>query len=151
MSQEEVWERRKRKLGKDSVTLFCHQPPSFHLELQTILVSKDKWPHFTLSRTIHRNWLRDFWFTAVVKDGAFGMNGVECDTLLRISGEFKIHVTGPGQSGSVVGRRTENLKVTSSIPGQGMCLGCGFSPQFGCIEKLADASLPLFLSHFPSL
>lgn len=88
--------------GKDPVALFCPQSHSFHLELQTILVSKDKWPHSTLSRTTHHNWLRGFWFTAVVKDGTRGMNGAECGNLPQISAELKMYVTGPGQSGSVV-------------------------------------------------
>lgn len=50
--------------GKDDpVTLFCHQPHSFHVALQTVLVSKGKWPHPPLSSAFP-NWL---W--AAVKNG----------------------------------------------------------------------------------
>ena len=45
-----------------------------------------------------------------------------------------------------------NPKVTSSIPGQGPCLGCGLGPQLGvCGRQPIDISLPLFLSPFLSL
>ena len=43
-------------------------------------------------------------------------------------------------------------KVTGLIPDQGMCLGCGFSPDWGAYEtQPINVSLPLYLPHFPSL
>ena len=44
-----------------------------------------------------------------------------------------------------------NRRVTSSIPGWGMCLGCGQRPQWGSCERQPhiDVSLPLFLPPFP--
>ena len=44
-------------------------------------------------------------------------------------------------------------RVTSSIPSQGTCLGCGPGPQCGAHERQShiDVSLPLFLPSFPSL
>ena len=42
----------------------------------------------------------------------------------------------------------ENQRVTSSIPSQGTCLGCGPDPQLGVCERQPhiDVSLPLTLS-----
>ena len=53
------------------------------------------------------------------------------------------------------GYRSEKRYVTSSIPGQGACLGCGFSLSWGPYDRqLIDVShigisLPLFLPPFP--
>ena len=46
-----------------------------------------------------------------------------------------------------------NQRVTSSIPSQGMCLGCGLGPLWGAHERQphTDVSLPLLLSPYPSL
>ena len=46
-----------------------------------------------------------------------------------------------------------NQRVTSWIPSQGTCLGCGLGPQWGVLEKQPhiDISLPLFLPPFSSL
>ena len=46
-----------------------------------------------------------------------------------------------------------NQRVTSLIPSQGTCLGCGPSPQQGVHKSQPhiDVSLPLFLLPFPSL
>ena len=41
--------------------------------------------------------------------------------------------------------RPINQKVTGSIPGQGTCLGCGFSPQSGCIQEATDCYFCLTL------
>ena len=38
----------------------------------------------------------------------------------------------------LVGCRPAKQKVAGSVPGQGTCLGCGFSPQLGCILEAAD-------------
>ena len=59
-----------------------------------------------------------------------------------------------------VGCHPAKQKVTSSIPSQSMCLGCGFVPGQDAYERqpidvsfshLFDVSLPLFLTLFPSL
>ena len=60
---------------------------------------------------------------------------------------------------SLVGCHPEKGKVAGLIPGQGTCLGCGFSPLLGVPTRsnrsmfLAhiDVSLPLILPPFPSL
>ena len=46
-----------------------------------------------------------------------------------------------------------NQRVSSLIPSQGTCLGCGPGPQCRVGERQphTDVSLPLFLSPFPSL
>ena len=46
-----------------------------------------------------------------------------------------------------------NHRVTSSIPSQDTCLGCGPGPQWGVRKRQLhiDISLPLFLLPFPSL
>ena len=46
-----------------------------------------------------------------------------------------------------------NQRVTSSVPSQGTCLGCGPGPQLGSHKKQShiDVSLPLFLLPFPLL
>ena len=56
----------------------------------------------------------------------------------------------------LVGHHPTKWKVASSIPGQGKCLGCGFSPQSGHIREAANkcfsyisVSLALFLPPFP--
>lgn len=49
--------REEEAGGKDRVLLFCHWLHSFHLEFQTILVSKGKCPHPVLSRTFPHDWL----------------------------------------------------------------------------------------------
>ena len=45
-----------------------------------------------------------------------------------------------------------NQTVTSLIPSQGTCLGCGPGPQWGVHKRQPhiDVSLPLFLPLFPS-
>ena len=47
----------------------------------------------------------------------------------------------------------ENQRVTSSIPSQGTCLGCGPGPQYGACERQPhiDVSLTLFCPPFLSL
>ena len=50
--------------------------------------------------------------------------------------------------------RSVNQKVMGLIPGQDTCLGCGFSPQLGCMQKAADQCFSLtsmFLSLSVSL
>ena len=50
----------------------------------------------------------------------------------------------------LVGHRLKKRSVAGLIPGQGTCLGCGFSPDQGASERQPiDVSLPLFLP--PSL
>ena len=48
-----------------------------------------------------------------------------------------------------VGPHSPRQKVTNSIPGHSICLGCGFSPQWRCIPEAIDVSLLLFLPPFP--
>ena len=51
-----------------------------------------------------------------------------------------------------VGHHPTNQKVTSLIPTEDTCLGCGPGPQLGaCERQLIDVSLPLFLLPFPPL
>ena len=58
----------------------------------------------------------------------------------------------PGQLDHLVGHHPANREVTSSIPGQGTCLGCRPGPWLGACEKQPmDVSLALFLPPFPSL
>ena len=49
--------------------------------------------------------------------------------------------------------QSANWKVTSSIPCQGTCQGCGPGPQLGACERQLhiDVSLLLFLPPFTSL
>ena len=44
-----------------------------------------------------------------------------------------------------------NQRVTSLIPSQGICLGCGRAPSRGVLERQphTNVSLPLFLPPFP--
>ena len=58
-------------------------------------------------------------------------------------------LTGVAQ---LVGHRPKKPKVTSLIPSEGTCLGCGPVPGLGaCDRQLIDVSLPFFLLPFPSL
>ena len=45
-----------------------------------------------------------------------------------------------------VERQPANQRVTSSIPNQGTCLGCGPGPQLGVLKRQPhiDVSLPLY-------
>ena len=38
----------------------------------------------------------------------------------------------------LIGHHLTKQKVAGSIPGQGTCLGCEFSPQSGCIQEATD-------------
>ena len=66
--------------------------------------------------------------------------------------------SSPGWCGSVVECQAANQRVTGSIPSQGACLGCRFSPWLGCIQEatywcfslismLLSLPLPLSLSQ----
>ena len=54
----------------------------------------------------------------------------------------------------LVGRRTANREVESSITSQVTCLSCWLGPQSGCIQEATNQSIKVSLSHqcfFPSL
>ena len=58
-------------------------------------------------------------------------------------------LTGVAQ---LVGHHLRKQKAASLIPGQGTCLGCGFSPWVGSIQQASDQCFSLtlmFLSLFP--
>ena len=59
---------------------------------------------------------------------------------------YKMSRFCPDRCGSLAWASFHKAKVTSSIPGSGTCLGCGFSPQLE--TRLHTRSNPLmFLSH----
>ena len=43
----------------------------------------------------------------------------------------------------LVGHCPENRKVTSLIPSQGTCLGCGFGPQLGRVQEATNQCFSL--------
>ena len=51
----------------------------------------------------------------------------------------------------LVGCHTAKQKVTSSIPGQGTCLGCRPGPQLGCMQAATNQCFFSSLSPPPSL
>ena len=55
---------------------------------------------------------------------------------------FKKLKPGPGWCGSGVGVLSHNPKVAGPIPGQGMCLGCGFVPRPGACGPGQDTYNP---------
>ena len=66
---------------------------------------------------------------------------------------FKKNLSALAGVGQWIEHQPVNQRVTSSIPNQGTCLGCGRGPQHGASEKQphTDVSLPPFLLPFPIL
>ena len=63
----------------------------------------------------------------------------------------KLEVPALTNVAQLIGCRPVKQKVTSSIPGQGTCLGCRFSPQLGHVKRQQNYVSLLHQWFSPSL